>query len=58
MQKDKHNFMYYFKCMIGGVLSCGTTHTMIVPIDVIKCRKQVYILFSFLYNFDTKLNAN
>lgn len=39
MHKDKHNFMYYFKCMIGGVISCGTTHTMIVPIDVIKCRK-------------------
>jgi solute carrier family 25 (mitochondrial phosphate transporter), member 3 len=26
--------------MIGGVLACGLTHTAIVPLDVMKCKKQ------------------
>ena len=38
-----HDASYYFKCMIGGVLSCGITHTVICPLDIIKCRKQVII---------------
>lgn len=38
-----HDLSYYFKCMIGGVLSCGITHTVICPLDIIKCRKQVII---------------
>lgn len=33
--------MYYFKCMIAGVLSCGLTHTAVCPLDVIKCNMQV-----------------
>jgi solute carrier family 25 phosphate transporter 3 len=32
---------YYAKCMIGGALSCGITHTAIVPLDLVKCRMQV-----------------
>jgi len=32
--------MYYFKCMIAGVLSCGVTHTVICPLDVVKCNMQ------------------
>jgi len=32
---------YYGKCMIGGALSCGLTHTLIVPLDLVKCRMQV-----------------
>lgn len=32
---------YYFKCMIGGALACGLTHTAIVPLDVMKCKKQI-----------------
>lgn len=32
---------YYLKCMVGGVLACGLTHTAIVPLDVMKCKKQV-----------------
>lgn len=27
--------------MIIGVLSCGITHTMVVPLDLVKCRIQV-----------------
>ena len=32
---------YYLKCCLGGSLSCGLTHTMIVPLDLVKCRMQV-----------------
>lgn len=28
-------------CGFGGILSCGLTHTAIVPLDVVKCRIQV-----------------
>lgn len=38
---DVHDMSYYSKCMIGGVLSCGLTHAAIVPLDIIKCRKQI-----------------
>lgn len=36
---DKHDISYYFRCMIGGALACGVTHTSIVSLDVVKCRK-------------------
>jgi solute carrier family 25 (mitochondrial phosphate transporter), member 3 len=32
---------YYAKCAIGGALSCGLTHTAVVPLDLVKCRIQV-----------------
>ncbi len=38
---DVHDATYYFKCMIGGALACGLTHTAIVPLDVMKCKKQL-----------------
>ncbi|KAI7791903.1 solute carrier family 25 mitochondrial carrier [Triplophysa rosa] len=31
----------YALCGFGGVLSCGLTHTAVVPLDLIKCRIQV-----------------
>eukprot|EP01065_Artemidia_motanka_P030707 TRINITY_DN36795_c0_g1_i1.p2 TRINITY_DN36795_c0_g1~~TRINITY_DN36795_c0_g1_i1.p2 ORF type:complete len:390 (+),score=142.58 TRINITY_DN36795_c0_g1_i1:102-1271(+) len=31
---------YYLKCMIGGVLACGMTHTLVGPLDVVKCSMQ------------------
>lgn len=37
-----HGTDYYAKCMLGGVLSCGLTHTAICPLDIIKCKMQVY----------------
>ncbi|VWU48141.1 mitochondrial phosphate carrier protein [Hepatocystis sp. ex Piliocolobus tephrosceles] len=40
--KHDHNLSYYSKCMFGGVLSCGLTHTFITPLDVAKCRIQSY----------------
>lgn len=42
MGGDIHDATYYFKCMIGGTLACGLTHTAIVPLDVVKCRRQVF----------------
>ena len=32
---------YYALCGLGGMLSCGVTHTGIVPLDLVKCRIQV-----------------
>jgi len=31
---------YYALCGLGGILSCGITHTAIVPLDLVKCRIQ------------------
>jgi len=41
MGQDKHDFSYYLKCMGGGILACGLTHTLVAPLDIVKCRKQV-----------------
>lgn len=41
MAQEKHDMSYYLKCMMGGVLACGLTHTAIVPLDVMKCKKQI-----------------
>ncbi|KAK7791720.1 hypothetical protein R5R35_009369 [Gryllus longicercus] len=32
---------YFMLCGLGGILSCGLTHTMVVPLDLVKCRIQV-----------------
>ena len=39
--EDKHDMSYYMKCMIGGILACGLTHTAVTPLDLVKCRKQI-----------------
>merc|ERR1711907_933342 len=31
---------YYAACAVGGILSCGGTHTLVTPLDVIKCNMQ------------------
>uniref|UniRef100_A0A6V1NB69 Uncharacterized protein n=1 Tax=Heterosigma akashiwo TaxID=2829 RepID=A0A6V1NB69_HETAK len=36
-----HTNTYYMKCMLGGILSCGLTHTAVTPLDVAKCNMQV-----------------
>lgn len=36
-----HDFNYYMKCIGGGILACGTTHTSVCPLDVVKCNMQV-----------------
>ncbi len=32
------------KCVVGGILACGLTHTAICPLDVTKCNMQVCYL--------------
>lgn len=32
---------YFALCGFGGILSCGLTHTALVPLDLVKCRIQV-----------------
>jgi solute carrier family 25 phosphate transporter 3 len=32
---------FYGLCAVGGILSCGITHTAVVPLDLVKCRIQV-----------------
>lgn len=32
---------YFLLCGLGGILSCGITHTMVTPLDLVKCRIQV-----------------
>lgn len=32
---------YFALCGLGGIISCGLTHTMVVPLDLVKCRIQV-----------------
>jgi len=37
----EHDALYYTKCLIGGALACGITHTVICPVDVVKCNMQI-----------------
>ncbi|XP_036329697.1 phosphate carrier protein, mitochondrial-like [Rhagoletis pomonella] len=32
---------YFALCMLGGLISCGSTHTLVTPLDLVKCRLQV-----------------
>ncbi|KAI5480236.1 mitochondrial phosphate carrier protein [Pseudohyphozyma bogoriensis] len=32
---------FYAACTLGGILACGTTHALVTPLDLVKCRKQV-----------------
>lgn len=41
MPADKHDASYYFKCLKGGALACGLTHTAIVTLDLVKCQRQI-----------------
>ena len=55
---DVHDMTYYQKCMLGGILSCGLTHTLVCPLDIVKCRMQVsHVCFiSLLFNVSFKNN--
>lgn len=32
---------FFGACSVGGALSCGLTHTLVTPLDLVKCRRQV-----------------
>jgi solute carrier family 25 (mitochondrial phosphate transporter), member 3 len=36
-----HSKEFYNACAIGGALACGLTHTLVTPLDLVKCRRQV-----------------
>lgn len=31
---------YFGVCMLGGIMSCGLTHTAVTPLDLVKCNMQ------------------
>lgn len=33
---------FYAASTIGGILSCGLTHTAVTPLDLVKCNMQVF----------------
>jgi solute carrier family 25 phosphate transporter 3 len=35
-----HTNSYYAKCVVGGIISCGLTHTAMTPLDVVKVNMQ------------------
>jgi len=37
-----HTGSYYLKCLLGGALACGVTHTIVCPLDVVKCNMQIH----------------
>ena len=43
---------YYGYCTVGGILSCGLTHTAVTPLDVVKCK---FLFFLLLEGFDNAL---
>lgn len=40
---ELYSAKFYQLCALGGIISCGGTHTGVVTLDIIKCRKQVGI---------------
>lgn len=40
-QVKLYSWEYFKLCAIGGLFSCGLTHALITPVDLVKCRKQV-----------------
>lgn len=32
---------YFLLCGLGGMIACGSTHTLVTPLDLVKCRIQV-----------------
>jgi len=39
-QIQKGSPEYFLMCCIGGILSCGLTHTAMTPLDLVKCNAQ------------------
>jgi len=40
-----HSNQYFGVCAVGGILSCGITHTMITPLDLVKCQMQTGVKY-------------
>ena len=40
MPVELYSNEYFGLCAIGGILSCGLTHTAVTPLDLVKCNMQ------------------
>jgi solute carrier family 25 phosphate transporter 3 len=38
---ELYSAKYYAACTFGGLMACGLTHTIVTPLDLVKCRRQV-----------------
>ncbi|KAI9263773.1 mitochondrial carrier domain-containing protein [Sporodiniella umbellata] len=41
MTIELYSTNYYLACGLGGILACGPTHSLVTPLDLVKCRNQV-----------------
>ncbi|KAG1469541.1 hypothetical protein G6F56_003203 [Rhizopus delemar] len=41
MTIELYSTNYFLACALGGVLACGPTHSLVTPLDLVKCRNQV-----------------
>lgn len=37
---ELYSWDYFYYCGVGGILSCGLTHTAVTPLDLVKCNVQ------------------
>lgn len=38
---EPNSTKYFAACMLGGIVACGPTHTLVTPLDLVKTRRQV-----------------
>ncbi|EWC47518.1 mitochondrial phosphate carrier protein 2 [Drechslerella stenobrocha 248] len=38
---EPNSAKYFASCMLGGIVACGPTHTLVTPLDLVKTRRQV-----------------
>ncbi|RVX72421.1 hypothetical protein B0A52_03609 [Exophiala mesophila] len=38
---EPNSTKYFASCMVGGIIACGPTHTLVTPLDLVKTRRQV-----------------
>lgn len=38
---EMYSNRFFILCALGGALACGSTHTLLTPLDLVKCRLQV-----------------
>jgi len=38
---ELYSNQYFAACTLGGIIACGPTHTLVTPLDLVKCRRQV-----------------
>ncbi|XP_078447168.1 mitochondrial phosphate carrier protein 3, mitochondrial-like [Wolffia australiana] len=39
---ELHSPLFYAACIAGGILSCGLTHMIVTPLDLVKCNMQIH----------------